>query len=182
VGYELARALAAPLDVMLVRKLGVPGQEELGFGAVALGGVRTLNQEVVRSLDLDPPTIEAVTERERIELERRNRAYRGVREAPKLQDRLVVLVDDGLATGGTMRVAIEAVRSQHPSHITVAVPVAPVDTCRELRGIVDEVVCLMTPEPFNAIGLWYDDFSPTSDEEVRGYLAAAARAPAEAGR
>lgn len=182
VGYELALALDAPLDVFLVRKLGVPAHEELGFGALAAGGVRTLNDEVVGSLDIDQATIEQVTAREARELERRDRAYRGDRERPLLSGRVVILVDDGLATGSSMRVAIEAIRQQRPDRVIVAVPVAPPGTCRELRDQVDEVVCLMTPEPFNAIGLWYDDFTPTSDDEVRALLAASRRQPARPAR
>jgi putative phosphoribosyl transferase len=180
VGYEVARALDAPLDVFLVRKLGVPGHEELGFGAVATGGVRTLNVEVVRSLDIDRATIDEVTGIESRELERRDRTYRGDRPRPELVGSVTILVDDGLATGSSMRVAIEAIRSQHPGRIVVAVPVAPPDTVRDLKGLVDEVICPMTPEPFDAIGLWYEDFSPTTDDEVRELLAAAGRAPVEA--
>lgn len=180
VGYVLAMALRAPLDVFLVRKLGVPGREELGFGALASGGVRTLNDEVIRSLDIDEATIERVAAQEAHELERRDRAYRGDREPPQLAGRVVILVDDGLATGSSMRVAIEAIREQQPDRIVVAVPVAPPQTCRELRDQVDEIVCLTTPEPFNAIGLWYHDFTPTSDDEVRELLASAQRQAAPA--
>jgi predicted phosphoribosyltransferase len=179
VGYELAQGLRAPFDAFLVRKLGVPGHEELGFGAVASGGVRTLNAEVIQALDIDAPTIERVTERETRELDRRDRTYRGDRPMPELAGRVVILVDDGLATGASMRVAIEAIRSLGPRRIVVAVPVAPPDTCRELRELVDEVVCLTAPEPFGAIGLWYDDFSPTTDDEVRRLLAAGRHEPAQ---
>jgi predicted phosphoribosyltransferase len=182
VGYELARALSAPLDVFLVRKLGVPGHEELGFGALASGGVRTLNDEVVRGLDIDEATIERVTAKEARELERRDRAYRGDRARPQVAGRVVILVDDGLATGSSMRVAIEAIRGQQPDRIVVAVPVAPPEACREIRDQVDEIVCLMTPEPLTAIGLWYEDFTPTSDDEVREILTAGQRQTAPTAR
>jgi predicted phosphoribosyltransferase len=182
VGYELARALNADLDVFVVRKLGVPGHEELGFGALAPGGPRILNDEVVDSLAIDQATIEEVTERETRELERRDRAYRGDRPRPDLAGRVVILVDDGLATGSSIRVAIEAVRSQDPQRVVVAVPVAPPETVEELRGSVDEIVCLVAREPFAAIGLWYEDFSPTTDDEVRELLAAGGRVPAGAPR
>jgi putative phosphoribosyl transferase len=181
VGYELARALDAPLDVLLVRKLGVPGHEELGFGAIASGGVRVVNDELVRSLGLDAAAIDHVTEREAAELERREHAYRGDRHPPALTGRVAVLVDDGLATGGSMRVAIQAAHAAGPTRIVVAVPVAPADTIRDLRREADEVVCLSTPEPFTAIGVWYEDFAPTSDEEVRRLLAAAGRTPVDSG-
>jgi putative phosphoribosyl transferase len=182
VGSELALALHAPLEVFVVRKLGVPGHEELGFGALASGGVRTLNDEVIGSLDIGPATIDQVTAREARELDRRERAYRGDRDRPQLAGRVVILVDDGLATGSSMRVAIDAIRQQRPSRVVVAVPVAPPETCRELRDHVDEIICLMTPEPFEAIGLWYDDFTPTSDDEVRELIAAAQQQLAPSGR
>jgi putative phosphoribosyl transferase len=182
VGYAIARVLNADLDVFVVRKLGVPGHEELGFGAIAPGGLRILHDEVIDSLAIDPATIEEVTEREMRELERRDRAYRGDRQGPDLAGRIVILVDDGLATGSSMRVAIEAVRSQDPQRIVVAVPVAPPETVEELRALVDEVVCLVAPEPFAAIGLWYEDFSPTTDDDVRELLAASGRVPAEGPR
>jgi putative phosphoribosyl transferase len=186
IAYEVARAIGAPFDVFLVRKLGVPGHEELGFGALASGGVRILNDEVVQTAGIDSATIEGVTEREALELARRDRTYRGDREHPRIEGRVAIIVDDGLATGSTMRVAIEAVRSQRPSRIVVAAPVAPLDTCQALREVVDEVVCLSTPDWFDAIGRWYVDFSPTTDDEVRDLLAAgrkeAADAPDEPGR
>lgn len=182
VGFELARALSADLDVFVVRKLGVPGHEELGFGAIAPGGVRILNDEVVNSLELDHATIEAVIERESRELERRDRAYRGDRRRPEVADRVAILVDDGLATGSSMRVAIEAVRSRDPRRVVVAVPVAPPDTVQRLRALVDEVVCLVVSERLGAIGLWYEDFSPTTDDEVRKLLAATRRTSAGAPR
>lgn len=171
VGHEVARSLGAPLEVFLVRKLGVPGHEELGFGAVASGGWRVLNDAVLTGLGVDDATIERVTESETRELERRHRAYRGNRPPPTLTGRVVIVVDDGLATGSTMRVAVEAIRAQRPTSIVVAAPVGARDTCRSLRDVADEVVCLATPEPFDAIGLWYDEFPPTSDAEVRDLLA-----------
>jgi putative phosphoribosyl transferase len=171
VGYEIARALDAPLDVFLVRKLGVPGHEELGFGALATGGWRVLNDAVVGGLGIDRTTIERVTAREASELDRRDRAYRGDRPPPTLAGREVIVVDDGLATGSTMRVAVEAIRAQQPARIVIAAPVAARDTCDSLREIADEVVCLATPEPFDAIGLWYDAFPPLTDEEVREQMA-----------
>jgi predicted phosphoribosyltransferase len=178
VGYEVARALAAPLDVFLVRKLGLPGHEELAMGAIASGGVRVLNDEVVDRLGVRPETVEAVTAREAGELARRERAYRGDRSAPCLRDRTVILVDDGLATGSTMRAAVRAVREQCPARIVMAVPVASQSACDTLHGQVDRAICAMTPEPFVAVGLWYEDFAPTTDAEVRELLARAAAAPA----
>ncbi len=166
VAAEIARALEAPLDLMLVRKLGVPGYPELAMGAIASGGVRVMNDDVVRGMGISQEAIERVAEEERHELERRARAYRGDRPWPDLKGRCVILVDDGLATGATMHAAIDAVRAQHPDCIVVAVPVAPPDTIQALRPLVDEVVCPHTPEPFQAIGLWYRDFSQTPDEEV----------------
>jgi predicted phosphoribosyltransferase len=175
VGFEVARALAVPLDVFLVRKLGVPGHEELAMGALADGGVRLLNDELVEALRITPEVIDAVAAEESAELERRARAYRADRPPPAVRDRTVILVDDGLATGATMRAAVAALRHAHPARIVVAVPVAAAATCREVRAEVDEVVCVRTPESFHAVGLWYDDFRPTTDDEVRDLLA---RAPA----
>jgi putative phosphoribosyl transferase len=175
VGYEVARALGAPLDVFLVRKLGVPGHEELAMGAIASGGVRVLNEDVVAALDIPQAAIEAAAEREAQELARREREYRDGRPAPNVRGRTVLLVDDGLATGSTMRAAVAALRRLQPAAIVVAVPTAAFETCAELRPLVEEVVCASTPHPFRAVGLWYDDFSQTSDEEVRGLLARAAR-------
>jgi predicted phosphoribosyltransferase len=174
VGYEVARALRAPLDVFVVRKLGVPGHEELALGAVASGGVRVLNDQVVRALRIPPDVIEAVTASELRELERRERLYRGDRDAPDVRGRTVVLVDDGLATGATMQAAIAALRQRGPARIVVAVPTAARETCDQLRREVDNVICAITPEPFHAVGLWYEDFSPTTDEQVRELLARAA--------
>jgi putative phosphoribosyl transferase len=173
VAYEIARRLGAPLGVFLVRKLGVPGHEELAMGALASGGVRVLNRDLIDHLGIPQRAIEDVTSREARELERRERAYRGTRPAPDLRGRTVVLVDDGLATGNTMRAAVEAVREQHPAQIIVAVPVAARSTCEEIAEVADQVVCARTPEPFRAVGLWYDDFEQTSDAEVSELLAGA---------
>jgi predicted phosphoribosyltransferase len=170
VAYEVAKALRAPLDVFLVRKLGVPGHEEYAMGAIASGGVRVLNEEAVRTLGIPPSAIEAAARREQQELERRSRAYRGERPPPDVHGRTVILVDDGLATGATMQAAILALRRLEPARIVVAVPTAAPDTCDEMRKSADDVVCAITPEPFYAVGLWYEDFSQTSDEEVRALL------------
>ncbi|HFE32537.1 MAG TPA: phosphoribosyltransferase [Gammaproteobacteria bacterium] len=166
VAAEVARALGAPLDVMLVRKLGLPGHPELAMGAIASGGVMVMNDDVVRRLSVSPAAIEAVAEAEGRELARRERAYRGERPWPDLKGRCVILVDDGLATGATMHAAIDAVRAQQPGCIVVAVPVAPPDTVRTLEALVDEVVCPLQPQSFMAIGQWYQDFTQTSDDEV----------------
>ena len=171
VAAEVACALEAPLDVFLVRKLGVPGREELAFGAIALGGARVLNGDVVAALGIDDETIESVASREQAELERRAEAYRGSAEPPDVRGRTAILVDDGLATGATMRAAVEAVRALAPERVVVAVPTAASETCAQLARHVDEIVCLLTPEPFVAVGLWYRDFSETSDDEVRAALA-----------
>jgi predicted phosphoribosyltransferase len=171
VAYEVARALHAPLDVFLVRKLGVPGHEELAMGAVASGGVRVLNEQVVRALRIPNNVIDAVAAWELEELARRERLYRGNRPPPDVRDKTVILVDDGLATGATMLAAVQALRQLHPARIVVAVPIAAPDTCNLLRSEVDEIVCAVTPEPFYAVGLWYEDFSQTTDEEVRELLA-----------
>lgn len=181
VAAEVARALDAPLDVFLVRKLGVPGHEELAMGAVASGGVRVLNRDVLDHVPVPAEIIERVTAAQQQELERRERDYRGDLPAPDVRGRTVVLVDDGLATGTTMRAAVAALRQQQPARVVVAVPVAAAETCRELRAEVDELVCLLTPEPFYAVGLWYEDFSQTTDDEVRALLrAAAAHVPTRA--
>jgi predicted phosphoribosyltransferase len=173
VAYEVARALKAPLDVFLVRKLGLPGQEELAMGAVASGGVRVLNRDVVEALRIPDELIDAVARRELQELERRERLYRGNRPFPDVHGKTVILVDDGLATGSTMRAAAEVLRQQGPARLIVAVPAGSPQTCDEFRDEVDEVVCAITPDPFYAVGVWYDDFSQTTDEEVRSLLAAA---------
>ena len=170
VARQVARALGAPLDVFLVRKLGFPGQPELAMGAIASGGVRVLNEEIVRELRLEDQLIDRVAEREADELRRRELAYRGDRPPLDLPGRTVVLVDDGLATGATMRAAVEGVRAQGPRTVVVAVPTASAHSVRELRGLVDELVALMEPEPFHAVGLWFEDFSEVSDDEVRRLL------------
>jgi predicted phosphoribosyltransferase len=170
VGFEVARALGAPLDVFLVRKLGVPGYEELAMGAVATGGVRVLNDEIVRGLGILEHQIDAVVARELQELARRERLYRGDRPPPDVAGRTVILVDDGLATGATMRAAVAALRRQRPAGIVVAVPTASPDTCEALKAEADDVICAMTPDPFFAVGHWYDDFTQTTDEEVRDLL------------
>jgi erythromycin esterase-like protein/predicted phosphoribosyltransferase len=179
VAYEVARVLNAPLDVFVVRKLGVPGYEELAMGAVATGGVRVLNDELVERLGIPAPLIDAVVARERQELARREHLYRDGRPQPDVRGRTVILVDDGLATGATMHAAIEALRQQNPARIVVAVPTAPPDTCEEMKRRADEVVCAITPEPFEAVGRWYQDFSQTTDEEVRELLARQSRADSE---
>ena len=174
IGYEVARALNAPLDIFLVRKLGIPGYEELAMGAIASGGVRVLNDQLVRALDIPDYVINAVAEWEGKELARRERVYRGDRPPPDVRGRTVILVDDGLATGSTMLAAVRALRQQQPARIVVAVPTASPDTCEFLRAEADEVICATTPEPFRAVGFWYDDFSQTTDEEVRELLARSA--------
>ena len=170
VGREVARVLRVPLDVFLVRKLGTPGQEELAMGAIASGGIRVLNDEVVEALHVPPHVIDAVTARELRELARRERLYREGRPAPDVTGSVVILVDDGLATGSTMRAAVAALRQAKPKRIVIAVPVAAVTTRRELSEEVDELVCLHTPEPFYSVGFWYEDFSQTSDEDIRQLL------------
>jgi len=174
VAYEVAKALRAPLDIFLVRKLGVPGHEELAMGAIATGGVRVLNEDVMRYISISDAAIDAVAAKEQRELERREQLYRGDRPAPDVKGQTVILVDDGLATGSTMRAAAAALRQQKPARIVVAVPVSAVQTCDEYRMGVDEIVCAVTPEPFHAVGMWYEDFSQTTDEEVRELLARAA--------
>jgi predicted phosphoribosyltransferase len=171
VAYEVATALRAPLDVFLVRKLGVPGYEELAMGAVATGGVRVLNEEIVQGLRIPDYVIDAVAAWELQELARRERVYRGDRPQPNVRGATVILVDDGLATGATMFAAIKALRQQQPAQIVVAVPTAAPKTCDEMRTQADDVVCAITPEPFHSVGLWYEDFSQTTDEEVRELLA-----------
>jgi len=172
VAFEVARALGAELDIFVVRKLGVPGQRELAMGAIASGGVRVLNHEVVSWLRIPEPVIDEVAREEQAELERRERLYRGDRSPVEIRDRIVVLVDDGLATGSTMRAAVQAVRMYEPSRIVVAVPVAPKSTCTEFESLADEVVCAHTPEGFSAVGQWYREFKQTADEEVRHLLQA----------
>ena len=174
VGYEVARALRAPLDVLVVRKLGVPGHSELAMGAIASGGARVLSRDVIAMLGISQASIDAVAVREQAELERRERAYRADRPAAPLHGRTVLLVDDGLATGATMRAAVRSLRAHAPARIVVAVPVGAPETCAELRDEADEVVCAHSPASFHAVGSWYDDFSQTSDDEVRELLARAA--------
>src|SRR5436190_9133348 len=176
IGFEVAQALHAPLDVFLVRKLGVPGQEELAMGAIASGGVVVLNEDVVRALSIAPATVHRVAVDEGRELARRDRAYRQGRPAPELAGRTVILVDDGLATGASMRAAVQAVRELGPGRVVVAVPAAPAPTCRELAALVDEVVCASTPAPFSAVSAAYWDFAQTTDEEVQQLLNAAVSA------
>jgi putative phosphoribosyl transferase len=174
VAYQVARALRAPLDVFIVRKLGVPGYEELAMGAIASGGVRVMNADIARHIDFPQTVIDSVAQREAKELRRRERLYRGNRPAPNVQGRTVILVDDGLATGSTMRAAAVALRQMRPSKVIVAVPVAAPEICAEFRSEVDEVVCAATPDPFMAVGAWYADFSQTTDQEVRDLLERAA--------
>jgi putative phosphoribosyl transferase len=175
VAYEVARALNAPLDIFIVRKLGLPGHEELAIGAIASGGIQVLNEDIVRALNIPQAMIDAVAKRELQELERRERAYRGNRPPPDVHGHTVILVDDGLATGASMRAAVAALRAQNPARIVVAVPTAAPETCEAFESEVDEIVCAMTPEPFYGVGRWYEDFSQTTDEEVRALLEEAAR-------
>ena len=177
VAAEVARALNAPLDVFLVRKLGVPTHPELAMGAIAEGGIKVLNEPLISDLEIPHALVQQVVSRERIELDRRHRLYRGDRQPPPVRDRVVVLVDDGLATGATMEAAVTALRQQTPARIVVAVPVGARDTHDRLRTIADEVVCVAMPEPFYGVGRWYEDFSETTDAEVRSLLAAAGRTP-----
>ena len=170
IGYEVARALNAPLDVFIVRKLGMPGHEEFAMGAIASGGVRVLNEEMFAQLPIPMHVVDAVAEREMRELQRRERSYRGSKPPLDVRDKTVLVVDDGLATGSTMRAAVRALRQMEPRAIVVAVPVAAAQTCDEFRSEVDDIVCLRTPEPFQAVGLWYADFSQTTDEQVHELL------------
>ena len=170
VAFEVAQALYVPLDVFLVRKLGVPGYEELALGAVATGGVRVLNDEVIQALAISPEVIETVTAAEQQELARRERVYRGERPPLEVRGRILILVDDGLATGATMRAAVAALRQQQPARLIIAVPMAAAETCEVLRAEVDEIICAVTPQSFYAVGQGYDDFSQTTDAEVRDLL------------
>jgi putative phosphoribosyl transferase len=179
VAYEIALAIDAPLDVFVVRKLGLPGHEEFGIGAIASGGVRVVDDAVLRSYGVDADTLDRISDRERLELERRERLYRDDRPFPAMHDRVVILADDGLATGSTMRAAVAALRSEAPREIVVAVPVGAPETCAAMRHIADDVVCLETPDPFYAVGLWYEDFDQTDDAEVHALLE---RASARASR
>ncbi|MGZ8184161.1 MAG: phosphoribosyltransferase [Methylobacter sp.] len=173
VGFEVARMIGVPLDIMLVRKLGTPGQEELAMGAIASGGVCVLNPDIVAVLDISQEDIEAAAATERHELERRERAYRGDQPPAAIENHCVILVDDGLATGASMLAAVAALKQQKPAAIVVAVPVAPPDTVQRLQQEADDVVCLATPEPFSAVGCWYREFPQTSDGEVKSLLESA---------
>jgi len=168
--HEIARTLEAPLDIVIVRKLGLPNFPELAMGAIASGGIRILNDDVIKWYGVTPETIESVTRTELAELERRERAYRSGASPVHLRGCSVILVDDGLATGSTMKAAVQAVRAQAPARVTVAVPVGAADACREVTAIADEVVCVRTPDVFAAVGQWYKDFSQTSDAEVTALL------------
>lgn len=167
VAFEVAKALHAPLDIFVVRKLGLPSNEELAMGALASGNIRVLNEEVVRSFGVANRIIEAVAEKEQVELKRRENLYRGDSAPPEVREKTILLVDDGVATGSTVRAAVAALRRQKPARIVVAVPVAPPSTCEVLRAEADEVVCARTPEPFYAVGQWYKVFDQTTDEQVR---------------
>ena len=171
VAFEVARSLRAPMDIYVVRKLGLPGEEELAIGAIASGGVRVLNRALIAHLQIPEELIERVTAQQSIELERREQLYRGTRGLIPLRGHTTILVDDGLATGATMLAAARSVRAQQPRRIVVAVPVASSSACEDIREDVDQIVCVVTPEPFLAVGAWYDDFSQTSDSEVRSLLA-----------
>jgi predicted phosphoribosyltransferase len=175
VGFEVAEALGAPLDLFLVRKLGTPGHRELAMGAIASGGVRVLNDDVVRWYGITSAAIDAVAQDEQHELDRREAAYREGREPAPVEGRVVILIDDGLATGSTMKAAVQAVRQRTPARVIVAVPVGARETCDALSAIADEVVCARMPEPFSAVGQWYLDFDQTTDEEVRQLLRTHAR-------
>lgn len=174
VAFEVAKALNAPLDIFAVRKLGLPGYEELAMGAIASGGARVLNDEVVRSREISPDAIETVALKEQQELERRERLYRDSRPFPDVRGRTVILVDDGLATGATMRAAVVALQQLQPASIVVAAPISAPETCSELSQEVSEIVCAETPSPFMSVGLWYENFSQTTDDEVCELLAKAA--------
>lgn len=173
VAYEVARALGVPLDIFVVRKLGVPGHRELAMGAIATGGVRVLNPDVIAALHISEMVIDSVAAQEQKELERQERAYRGALPFPVMRGRTVIVVDDGLATGSTMRAAVRALRQLYPAKIVAAAPVAALETCVSLRMEVDEVVCLTTPESFHAVSMWYREFSQTSDDEVRALMESA---------
>jgi len=174
VGFEVAHALNAPLDVFVVRKLGVPGHEELAMGAIASGGIRVLDPETVRTFGISPEVIEQITSSELRELARRERMYRQDRPPPEFEGQTIILVDDGLATGSTMLAAVRALRVEKPARLLVGVPVASAETCSQFQGAVDEIVCVATPRPFIAVGLWYENFLQTSDAEVRSLLTRAA--------
>ena len=166
VAYEVALALRAPLDIFIVRKLGLPGHEELAIGAIASGGARVLNDDIIQHLGISEAGIAAIAQRELQELQRRERAYRGERPPLEVEGRTIILIDDGLATGASMRAAVAGLRLQNPAHIVVAVPTAALETCEALEPEVDQMICATTPEPFYGVGRWYEDFSQTTDEEV----------------
>lgn len=174
VAYEVAQALQAPLDIFLVRKLGLPGHEELAMGAVASGGVRILNQEMIKAMRIPGEVIDAVSEREQQELSRREQLYRDDNPSPSLHDQVAILVDDGLTTSSGMAAAVAALRAREPEEIVVAVPVAAADSCEEFAQRVDRMICLETPDPFFGVGLWYEDFTQVGDEQVRNLLTQAA--------
>jgi putative phosphoribosyl transferase len=175
VAFEVAKSLRVPLDAFVVRKLGVPGHEELAMGAIASGGIRVLNHAVIRSMRISEEIIDVVTEKEKNELERREVAYRGHRSAPTIREKTVILVDDGIATGSTMLAAVAALKPQQPARIVVAVPTAPAESCDELQQVVDEVVVIARPDPFYSVGHSYEIFGQTTDEEVRELLRDAKR-------
>lgn len=179
VAAEIAARLHAPLDVFLVRKLGAPWHPELAIGAIAVGGVEVLSHDLIADLGIPAFVVQQIAERERLELNRRDREFRGDREPPAIRDRVVILVDDGLATGSTMEAAIVALRKSEPAQIVVAVPVGAPETCQRLGQMVDHLVCLSMPAAFSAVGQWYEDFSQTTDEEVRDLLAASRRGPGD---
>ena len=181
VGFEISTALHVPLDVFVVRKLGLPWHEELAMGALASGGVRVLDEDLIRAAGVTAEDIERVTSSEQIELERREKRYRGDRSFPGVTGKTVILVDDGLATGSTMRAGVAALRKENPARIIVAVPVAAPATCKSFKDIADDIVCAETPEPFIAVGLWYEDFSQTSDDEVHELLEHSRHEPASKG-
>ena len=170
VAYEVALALNVPLDILIVRKLGLPGREELAIGAIASAGIRVLNDDIIRVLSIPQEIINIVAQRELQELERREHMYRGDRPAPEVHNRTVILIDDGLATGASMRAAVVALRAQHPARIVIAVPTAAPEICNALEFDVDEIVCAITPKPFLGVGRWYEDFSQVTDEQVQRFL------------
>lgn len=175
VAFPVAEALGAPLDVFIVRKLGVPWNEEVAIGAIASGGLILVDHEALRALAIDARSINAIIERERVELDRREKLYRGDRVSPVLSGRTIILIDDGLATGATMSVAIEAIRQRSPAEIIVAVPVASREACTTIERLADRCVCVATPEPFDGVGMWYADFGQTTDAEVLALLETAER-------
>ncbi|HSW70748.1 MAG TPA: phosphoribosyltransferase [Gammaproteobacteria bacterium] len=182
VGYEIAKALQTPLDVFIVRKLGVPGHEELAMGAIAMGGICILNDNIIRELRISPEAIKRVSQEEQKELERRIERYRGSQPFPTLSKRLIILVDDGIATGATIRAAVTALKKEKPAKLIIAVPVAEKSTCEKLSALVDQFICPLRPLYFNAVGTWYESFDQTSDEEVRSLLKKAKKFEAVAHR